>query len=363
MHKWISRLILLLGSIHSIGFLIRWMLQGVFLTKFFKWENSLGFAIFLAFVILAVFSLKPFRRINYVLFYLIHNMTLLLFIGLIDFHARPGVDYLTIINVICLIFQILSKFNVNKAVVNDLKVFGDLTVLSFDAPDNFPLTLPGSHLRLSVMDWSNYLLPSHPFTFIQRNSSNNDVSPTSANASIVENESAKGTIDLVINNRHKFKPSLNPYIISYPYNSKLSLKSYDQVLLVVGGSGVGYAISILNYYRQFPEFDLSKIKTVWVTRNKKDLGVLDYFQLGKDWDIFVTNNANPSTIEDEDEQGVEMELLNDDVDSHPFVNGRPNLTNYHGDLLICCGPETLIKECGELAKERAISFIHEFYGF
>ncbi|CAH6723773.1 probable metalloreductase Aim14p [[Candida] jaroonii] len=365
-HKWISRLILFLGSIHSVGFLVRWVLQGVFLTKFFKWENSLGFAIFLAFSILAVFSLKPFRRINYVLFYLIHNVTLILFIGLIDFHARPGVDYLTIINVICLIFQIMSKFNVNKAVVHDLKTFGDLTVLSFEMPENFPLTLPGSHLRLSVMNWSNYFLPSHPFTFIQRSSSNNDVSPTSANASMSENEDTKGTLDLVINNRHRFKPSLSPYLVSYPYNSKLSLKSYDQVLLVVGGSGVGYAISILNYYRQFPEFDLTKIKTIWVTRNKKDLGILDYFRLGDDWDIYVTNSPNYTTSQEGEESRadeVEMELLTNEDNVRPFKDGRPLLTSYQGDLLICCGPETLIDECGKLAKDRSISFVHEFYGF
>lgn len=342
-HKWVSRVILSFGLIHGLGFLIKWCIEGVFFAKIFEFNNSIGIGFVLCFSILLFVSLRFVRKFNYLLFYLFHNFTILILIAFIGLHARPGVTPLTVINVILLIFQILFKFNILNVNVKDIKNFKNLSLIVIEKPSNYPVTLAGSHLRLQVLGWKHAFLPAHPYTVID--DGNN--------------------LNLVISKTNKTSVSIhNSNCITFPYNSIGSLHNYIQanknITMFIGGSGISFALSLIRYYPNF------KFNLIWCIRDRADLDLLNYYpELNISLDVYVTRIK---------EDGVDIEL--DDIQEHLLDNneeakdskfnvnyGRPNLGIYNADLLIACGPLSLMKDAAAFAKARNIKLIKEYYGF
>lgn len=343
LHKWMSRIIIVLGIVHLVGFFGKWILEGT-PSKALKPLNLIGFLMFLPFVFLLVVSIRYYRRKAYKLFYILHNATILVYFVVINFHARPGVLFLSIINISLLLIQILFKFNVKRVSLNKVTSYGSLDLAVFERPSNYPTSSPGSHMIILLVNWTLWFLPPHPFTVINYHEH----------------------LNLIISNTNKFHfdPS-RTYSITFPYSSNLSLMEFEAqlVLLFVGGAGISYAISILTFYATAN----INFRLVWSVRGTKELELLKSYTLNCDIDLYVTGSPSdlPGDPEQEDRLMENIELGDmQPALSFKYSSGRPRLSDFQvPDLLIACGPETMINDAQQYANTNQVKFIKEFYGY
>lgn len=386
-HKWLSRFIVVLASVHSIGFLVKWLLAGELLKAFNIW-NFLGVVLFVNFLVLMIISLRKFRTVNYLLFYVIHNLSVVSFVVLITLHARPNVGILTAINLLLLLVNLITKINYCKVAASSVKVvkFKTLGLLKFEKPINYPILLPGSHLRVINTSKGSWLWKSsHPYTIINNH----------------EN------INLVISTRTKFSDTImdstsgSNYLLSYPYSSSFNIINYQQDLIyfVVGGSGISLYLSFINYYQNLNI--AFNVNLFWSIKHKQDLKLLDHLNLPSTClvTVYITRDRE-QTAESQFDIGSELDLEQDDRDQllggndgedegthediqmHTFDKpdeaadkstqkefsihyGRMDISQLtpQPGLLISCGPDSLIDDCERYCTVNNVKLIKEYYRF
>lgn len=373
LHKWISRLIVLLAFIHSLGFIIIWSVKGEFL-KIFRILNFLGVISMFAFIISTIVSFKFIRRRFYRTFFTTHLVIAWIIVFLLQFHARPGVTLYTLINLSLIALQILTKFfkstNIPIEVISHHN--SDLKIVQFDNIwyKNF---VPASHLRLSYSKKNplNYLLPSHPYTIASR--------------------SDEAKIKLIIKENSKSFKSGQIFSIFGPFPTIYNnfFPTVDKAVLIAGGSGISFALGI---YEELIRNSSINVTLIWIIRNQKDLWILNYFTISK-IDIYLTQSKE--TTDDGEFEEIEQLLDNDtdydDRDSFelneldPFdddneINhrkanvqikyGRPDLRSYSGKFdeydnannwVISCGTSSLNKSCKNWADSLKVRFHSESF--
>lgn len=373
LHKWISRLIVFLGIIHSIGFLIWYQDQGK-LKKVLKWENMLGVVAFIGCCIMLAF-LKPLRNFYYKLFYICHTIFIISFIGLITWHARPGITDITMINVCLLFGHYFLKYLTSRDITFSEIIehpTSDLKIIKFPKqilPDDY---LPGSHLRIGSSKWSPFflILPSHPYT-IATNYNNRDNL-----ASLI-----------VKDTRFQIIP-FDTYSMQSYFKSSLShnfFETAENITIVCGGSGISLGVGVYDFFRNkiLSSADEIHLKLIWITKSESDLFILK--ELGVvGIEVFVTN-SDSDNFDDVpvNNNGIELDTLvnpfkhPDDSPSISSINAvsvgsRPNLKelitphlnltiDYANKWIISCGPSSLNKSCEQLATKSKCQFFSEEY--
>ncbi|KAL6938061.1 hypothetical protein ACO0RG_004593 [Hanseniaspora osmophila] len=339
-HIWLSRFLLLCAILHSVMFLIRWALQGVLIQKLCKTKYFIGLIIFVwTCVLFGITSIFPgFRRKNYRLFYLIHQITMFLYVVLTIFHADPQVLVpFGILNCVSLLIFVTNRFInyeivkiVEKSTVNGSQL-GYYEIASATQNDQQVLgkqyILPGSHLRLhsySPYHWKHWFYPSHPFTIVGHSTSNRAKHANSQSVSLVVKQSSANLQNMLHQNKtfytcgvyppskdvqelvNSFEPSTsNENEINRPISRK-------KLVFVVGGSGFSFAFALYLHVLKATISNTSAIPFVkfnWIVRSAKDLHVLEHFNeldflekndkeasLGNgknypDMEVFITNNT------------------------------------------------------------------------
>lgn len=376
MHKWTSRLIVLLSFIHGLMFTIKWAGDGEF-SKIFNPLNFLGVVMLTGFIITIIISLKPIRHKFYKSFFTIHLIIAWLSPFVIQFHARPGVTPYSLLIVLLFIAQIITKIWKSKNTKIEINTSPGSYLQLIKFPNDFDAFLPGSHIRLSNYSKQHilsYLLPSHPFTI-----------------SSLPNESS---IKLVVK---KTSLTLAPniqYSIFGPFPSLHSnfFKTAENVLLIAGGSGISYSLGL---YQNLMSNNSTNVTMIWILRNKSDLWILDHFNIKK-IDIYITSDSQKTSDDydygEEDEQllenldddddndndsGFELEDIDPFNDSNEISRpaktlkfGRPNLNSYAGEVdqfdkannwVISCGTKSLNNDCKKWAKSLNVRFHSEIY--
>jgi hypothetical protein len=379
LHKWVSRIIIVLGLIHSVGFLVWYAAHESFGTVF-KPVNLIGFLVFIGANIMLIFW-KPVRNFNYKLFYIYHNIFLFAFVFIIFFHARPGVGFIFMLNIILLISQYGKKYYYAKDItMSEIieNVGSDYIIVKFPKrllPEGY---LPGSHVRIGYSKWNPLflVLPSHPYTV----------------ATIYEDRNLLSS--LVIKKTKFVIEPFETYSILPIFKSSLSQNFFttaENVNIVCGGSGISLGLGIFEYFKRAIVADGRdiKLKFIWITGKEEDLFILKDLNV-QGVDIFVSNHDNDSldVIDFETNMGVTdiplTELSNDSQDSlntleHKFENvaiigKRPNLDemlqknlaktiDYANKWIISCGPPSLIYDCEKIATKEKCKFFSEEYAF
>ncbi|KAG7662701.1 AIM14 [[Candida] subhashii] len=396
LHKWISRLIAFCVAIHSVGYFYKWITEGTILSKPFEILNLLGVIVFILFAILIVLSIRSMRRRNYVLFYVLHNITAWSMVLLIALHARPGVTIFAFVNMALLCYQLYLRYYASYK-VDTLKVIekptSTLRIVKINQPDNFKSWLPASHIRLNysmsnIRSWTN---ATHPFTLANISDDNNNL------------------ILIVKKTSFVFDP-MQSYLLTGPYPALPSpfFNSAKLVNIVCGGSGISFALPIYRYFKVCNPN--ATVKLVWCIRNKVDTFIIHQLDI-EGIQVFITStigqdspvSSSPSTpsnssfepieqvVDDEHtqgllqdgEDGIELqELKNDDNNEPPTVEksasttfhvGRPKLDEVfaiedptlvedkRNSWVIACGPDTLIADAKEWSKEHEYQFYFEKY--
>lgn len=378
LHKWLSRIIVLLSFIHGLMFVIKWIQVDQFF-KFFKILNFLGVIALFGFLIITLISLKPIRHRFYKWFFTTHLILAWISPFLLQYHARPGVTFYSFLIIILFITQIITKIwksrNFKIEIITSKNSF--LQIIKF--PNEFGSKwLPSSHIRLSNYSKKNpltYLLPTHPFT--------------------IASSPFETSIKLVVKKTNlTLFPNIQ-YSISDPYPSLHSnfFKTAENVLLIAGGSGISYSLGL---YQNLVSNNSTNVTMIWILRNRADLWILDHFKIKK-IDIFITSEIS-KTDDDyagEDEQllesldtldieddGFELEDLNNDpfddineidISHGPMKTikfGRPTLNQYANcvnqfdkanNWVISCGTKSLNNDCAKWADTLKVRFHSEIF--
>ncbi|KAI5951516.1 AIM14 [Candida jiufengensis] len=394
LHKWISRLIFLLVILHAVGFLFKWIKENT-ISKVFNIWNFLGLVSLVPFIVLIFVSIRYLRRKWYSLFYIIHNVTAWFMILLITLHARPGVLPIAIINVLLMIYQLYLRFfsgyNIDSIKVVDTPN-STLQISKISVPINFPVWLPGSHIRLNypISSFQSWVGSTHPFTI----------------ASIYENNHQ--TFDLITKKTKTF--SINQqfsYYLTGPYPALPPpfFTTSEIVNVICGGSGISFGLPIYQYFKINSPNTI--INLIWCVRFKKDLFIVDKLDF-ENVQIYITsiddNEVEPIEntqnnlelpkfiIEDEgedhgllqqEEEEIELqsirgkdegeEELKNTKNNKTYKLGRPKLdevfamnnpaTNYDPKCswVLACGPDSLINESRQWSKEHNYQFFSEKY--
>lgn len=379
LHKWISRIVLVLAILHSFSFII-FYISGSNVKKIFKIANALGFVTFILSCIMMMFW-KPIRNLNYRIFYLYHNVFLIAFLVLIQFHARPGVGFLNLINGGLLIAQFGKKYYYAKDITMTEIIEqpgSDYLIVKFPKsilPEQF---LPASHVRIGLSKWSPAFLftPSHPYT----------ISTTYEDKNLLSSLIIKKT-------KFQLEP-FETYSIQPNFRSSLDFNFFntaENVCIVCGGAGISLGLGLFEYFKRCIVVDGRdiKLKFIWITRNEEDLYVLKELNV-TGVEIFITNGGEVEddyaieTAPDDIDSGIPLTELENDSDSvntyeHKFENiavlgKRPNLEkmlaktlsktiDYANKWIVACGPSSLISDCKQISEQKKCQFFSEEYSF
>jgi hypothetical protein len=331
-HKWLSRLVVLQSLLHTIAYLYITYKNGT-LNKLSRIDNINGAVAMCAFAIIVLTSLPQIRRKIYNLFFICHYVCTWVAAITLYFHVRPGIPYLTALNVLILVYQILHKFRMSRlSVITTVKISDNMIIANL--PNNslaYLNNMPGCHLRLIDYDDShsmvwNYLrfifVPiQHPYTLATLGVDHSQKLLIRVGKYKFKNNHKyliTGSYLPHLSFIHKIKRTnasfWNKFSFRNPPNESLfqnsslmsammkgnnnhSLLVNTQVkkcLIVVGGSAISFALPILRVLN----YNGAMVKIIWVIRDHEDLKALDYFKkylINDDCiDIFITGSYTRS---------------------------------------------------------------------
>lgn len=367
LHKWLLRLIVVVGIVHGIAFLVKWTVDGT-LGKVTKWANFAGVVVALALAVLGVVSLRPLRRRFYAYFYLWHNISVALFVALMYWHARPAVeDFIAVVVLLVgvqTVLRVYFSYSVPSLTIVD-KDLATLRLLRLEKPMLYSLWTPGSHLRLgpALTNWRSWVFPAHPYTIC--------LAPELP------------TVDLVVKKGFRFEVMLSlQYRVSAPFASVPQpwFATANNVHVICGGSGISLGIPILRY---FGDKSTALASLHWCVSNVNDTFVLSELALADQVEVYVTGNVSTEFSDETDdpsagllEENIELESLDPFADPHelPRVHrGRPEFgeifasfaetADVANKLLVACGPTSLVQEANAWGDAHGIAVFSEIYSF
>lgn len=382
LHKWVSRIIVALGVAHGVGFFVWYQNRGE-LHKVLKTANLLGVVAFGGCCIMLVFW-KPVRNLYYRLFYLCHTLFVVGFVGLITWHARPGITDITMVALILLFGHYFLKYLTARDITFSEIVEhpgSSLRIVKFPKqilPEGY---LPGTHLRVGASKWSPafVLFPSHPYT-------------------VATNYAQRENLASLVIKATRFQiAAFETYSLQPFFKSSLSdnfFNTAENVAIVCGGSGISLGLSVYDYLKskQITNPDIH-VKLIWLTRSEADVYVLN--ELGVTGvEVYVTNTDSDAdfitaTTASAATEEIELEAMGVEQPIDPFkhpddppatsstfntvtLGTRPilkdivvphlNLTiDYGNKWVVACGPQPLIKACKTVATDAKCLFFSEEY--
>lgn len=328
-HKWLSRVVVLLAVLHTIIYL------GYF-NKTHSWAkagkraNLYGWLALFGFLMIFITSLLKVRDRCYKLFFLNHYFWSWAIVLALPFHVRPvNTTYANILNAAILSYQVYTRLRLTVVTSfrHDFKIIDVSPNIAFVEFPNYLIKNrainPGAHVRITnyhpnlVVRAYKQLIPNyHPYTLASL--------PLDRSQKLIVR---KSSFQWVNGQRYIVNGSFDPKLLlvksrNDPHHnfsiSKLAVNA-RKILIVIGGSAISFALPILRVlnYHGIP------VKVVWVIRDFRDIAILRYFEgyiQGQDFEIFVT--GSPS-IND----GFELAALRNGPSYGTFRSGRQDLEN------------------------------------
>ncbi|ODV58097.1 putative ferric-chelate reductase ASCRUDRAFT_39967 [Ascoidea rubescens DSM 1968] len=313
-HKWLGRIIVLLAIFHTHTYCALYFHLNKF-NKIYKLENLYGWFALLGFLSITLSSLPIIRRKYFKFFYINHYIWTWIIVVLINLHSRPSANLLTFLNIAILTYQIYHRLiHSIKVNIQSFNLSSNLKIVKIYKDDQnlsnfFQSNLPGSHLRM-MRYYKNpfknlffrFITPlAHPYTIaslptdnsiilIIRNSKfelNNNYQyyitgsydPDFHFLKYTDNNNNNKFIDKISNklsrsnqNNKNNKNQRYKNIISFCENYE---SSASRVLMVVGGSGISFALPLLRVL----SIKGIECKIIYVIKDVKDLRIFRFFNL------------------------------------------------------------------------------------
>ncbi|KAG5718867.1 putative ferric reductase transmembrane component [Termitomyces sp. T112] len=369
-HRTFARVVCVLIWVHAAG-RIKIGLVGSLSIRF-PWIRC-GLLAATAFTILSIMSIRPLRRRHYEIFLIFHFV--MVFIVLLGgyLHARANAEG----NHIWPAFLIwgldrafrgirILIYNIGYVKKGSPEQYGHLEALS---PHFVRLTLqrptymhwrPGQNVYLTIPSVSGVFLEAHPFTISTIDTpldvtggESNDEDQIGKEGSVSGPDTDSKTLTFLIRVRSGFtKRLLHAFsqtpemkvILDGPYGSPPSLRDFETVVLIAGGSGVSFTLSLfldLIHRAKQGTTDCQKVIFIWAIRDASDITLISDTlltvvanppsRIAIDIRIHVTasNTERLKNSEDGSDEENKADYMTSDAINLPGINianGRPDLT-------------------------------------
>lgn len=308
-HKWVSRVVVLLSLLHTALYTWYWISVRMFFLKIKKPANLWGVIAMALFLLIAITSLSGVRRYNFRLFYYVHYVSTWLTVVLLHFHARPPVSGYTALNCCILVAQIAYRvIRTTKVRITVVPVSPNLILVEF------PLSglskkphMPSSTIRMApyhnhpLKRLFQQLIPlQHPYTIASLPSDDmirliirRGKFQLRNNAEYLVTGAFEPKIDFISKSSRSvniFQDSVafqnqTPALLASPLHYLISAR---RALIVTGGSAISFGLPLLRILN----FNGVTVRLKWVTRDYRDLTLLNHFKNNFDGlEIYVTGSA------------------------------------------------------------------------
>lgn len=297
-HKWLSRIVVLQGLLHTILYLFYFNHKGT-MSKVLKLENIYGIIAMVAFILIAITSLPRIRRIAFKVFYFTHYLMTWVSVLALYFHARPGIPVFTSINILILVSQI--AYRVHYTTLTKLTVTPMSPTLALvEFPINSiarSMELPVGHVRINNKHrglkalWYHLVPFQHPFTVSSL--------PTDETVKLIVR---RGTFPLISNHHYYITGAFEPELAFIHSKAKKNGSvrqpllggqfggpmdyniTAERVLIIVGGSGISFGLPL---YRLLNYNGIS-VRLIWVCKDIRDLNILNWFRGIQGIECYIT---------------------------------------------------------------------------
>ncbi|CCK71849.1 putative metalloreductase KNAG_0I00580 [Huiozyma naganishii CBS 8797] len=321
LHKWLSRLIVILGLVHGIWFVAKWANDpNVSLVEkmWHKKRNTVGILISVQCLLLIILSLRTIRRKWYWLFYFNHNITNIGLLFLTAVHARPNIvkPYIFINCLLVIVHGVNRIWNVQRMEINyKLRCGGgesNFVIVSLPLTRPTTETLECSHVRVSPYRIYNplyWLTASHPYTVVEQ---------TENDLKLVINES---TFKMIPEKQYSVQFCGFSDNAESPITRSIPEDPCTRIVIVAGGSGISYTIP---FYRQLTQrTQYTNVQFVWITRRLEEYEFIEQNLRGllpETAEIYVTGNplqeqraiittTTPAMHQDGGTEGLDFEAI------------------------------------------------------
>lgn len=335
-HNFLAYVIVLQSTLHSVVYLCLFWKEGVFFRKLKSVRNMWGVLTLLILILMGVSSSKMVRRSQFRMFYYIHYVGTWLFVLAVYMHSLPKVTIYSMLTVCILLYQIWYRVvNTRSIVMNVVSISPSLAMMEFPLKDlaRKPV-LPSSHIRICLRSRNIfrrcifYLVPlQHPFTLASLPSDETvrlivrkSKFPLEVNSRYYVTGVFESNLDFISKRWEKSSvnsPDLFPLSSSQSPSSLLMMSSSNylisarKVLIITGGSGISFGLPLLHICN----FNGADVRLLWVTRDSRDLRVLDHFKTNfKGLEIYLTSTER-------DEQDLKIDYVNSENLSSCGRNG------------------------------------------
>ncbi|RAR11831.1 ferric reductase [Stemphylium lycopersici] len=313
-HRWAARIVVLESAAHVSAFLYNtyqvthedksgWRAVSWILAQSVSFKC--GLTSFVAFLLLMLHSIGPFRRSFYETFLTLHRVGVAIAISGIYFHlARHALPQLPWIYLVIFLLVLEHAARLYRIVRHNLSwkqktwshvrleaLPGEATRVTFSLPHSWNAN-PGSHIQIYLPRIA--LLGSHPFSVAWSQSSGyaNSLSeklPTTIDD--LETERGPSTVTCIIRSRQGMTRSLHQLAskadnvqlriwgaIEGPYGGNHYFDSYGTVVLFAGGVGITHQLSFVRHLLVAHNQNTAatqKIVLVWCMADLDALGTLD----------------------------------------------------------------------------------------
>lgn len=328
LHKWLSRVLVLLAFLHGLLYVYVYSMTGK-LRKLLQLQNVAGVAALALFVAIAITSLPNVRRRQYTIFYSVHYASAWLVVVLTWYHSRPPCNEYMACCLALLLTQVALRLYKTVNMRFPVQYMSSSLLLISIPKTNLPKTLhsflPGSHIRVSRSlhkPWT-WFESSHPYTIASL--------PTDENFMLAIRKT-------------RFPIKLrNVYSVCGPYKSLPNhlMQAADKgeikrALFIIGGAGISYGAPVLRYLKSLGV----QVKLIWAIRDPQDARILKPLllhscALDNELEIYFTSGPKDQTLLEAqmdskapfDQDDIDISINDDCCIDVPLEEGSSLLSN------------------------------------
>ncbi|KAG8216185.1 ferric reductase like transmembrane component-domain-containing protein [Butyriboletus roseoflavus] len=247
LHRLVGRFVVLAANVHAIGYIYKWSIAGNLSQNISAPTIKWGLVALVCFDMLGIFSLHFVRSRSYNLFFITHAVASIVLLFSVCNHSPNCIPYVV---VACVFYGLdhLVRAIKTRITTATLRPIPELGLTRVEIPSINAGWRAGQHIRLRVLSttmglWS--LAEIHPFTIA-------NVSKTDEGLVLLCKKAGRWTTKMyeIANTSVYGEQGLElgrsiKVMVEGPYGGvgNTLMPSYSGIMLVVGGSGVSFALS------------------------------------------------------------------------------------------------------------------------
>ncbi|KAF9450866.1 hypothetical protein P691DRAFT_429417 [Macrolepiota fuliginosa MF-IS2] len=285
LHRFAGRIVIIAANLHGIGFTYKWSLAGTFRAQIAEPKNAWGLLALICLDVLFLFSLAYWRQRAYNIFFMVHILCFSLLMPALWHHRPELIPY--VLGVLGLYgLDYVFRFFKTRVVTATIRPLPELDLTRIEIPTINAGWRAGQHVRVRILStgvgWLGWT-EMHPFTIASVASSDHLIGNRHSNASDRWRGGGGGEEGMVLMcknagtwTRRLFEMAkMSGYVdgfigrevklwIEGPYGGSghVNFASFSAAVIVVGGSGITFGLSVVKDLVEKDLKGMSRVKAI-----------------------------------------------------------------------------------------------------